>query len=66
MEGVEWYAYQDGGRHYIVAEFDNRTRRVNITLATVALVRHAIEQMTFSIKEARAAAAARAAYAELH
>lgn len=75
MEGVYWYTSRIPYGVCICAEFDGRTRRIRIGLSSleiqnayspVSLVRHAVEQLTISIKEARAAGAARVAYAELH
>jgi hypothetical protein len=75
MEGVYWYTSRYPHGVCICAEFDGRTRRVRLATSIIAvrysfglaaLVQHAVEQITASIKEARSAAAQRAAFSELH
>jgi hypothetical protein len=75
MEGVYWYTSRYPYGVCICAEFDGRTRRVRLAIPDLTvqcfagerpLVRHAVEQLTISIKEARAAAAQREEYAALH
>lgn len=69
MEGVYWYTHQGDDSIWIIAEFDQRSRRIRFGRAVKLydeMVGYAVEQLTISIKEARAASAARVAYAELH
>lgn len=73
MEGVRWYTHSYGDSTAVIASFDLTARRICISREQLrqspdasALVRHAVEQLTLSIRATREAAAKRAEYASRH
>lgn len=73
MEELCWYTSYEGETPCICAEFDGRTRRIRLSGYSLrgsdqraALVRHAVEQLTLSIRATRQARAQQLAFSELH